>query len=102
MARKPSRRRPSKARPAPPPPAGGDRERIVHAFMQLLAEKRLERIDLSEVAKRASVSLARLREQFDSPFPFSQRIGSRSTARCSTAAMPIWRRSRRATGCSTC
>jgi AcrR family transcriptional regulator len=67
MARKPSRRRPSKARPALPPPAGGDRERIVHAFMQLLAEKRLERIDLSEVAKRAGVSLARMREQFNTP-----------------------------------
>ena len=65
MARKPSRRQPSKAKPALPPPPGGDRERIVRAFMQLLAEKRLERIDLSEVAKRASVSLARLREQFD-------------------------------------
>jgi len=66
MARKPSRRRPSK-RPALPPPAGGDRERIIQVFMQLLAEKRLERIDLSEVAKRAGVSLARLREQFGSP-----------------------------------
>ena len=65
MARKPPRRRPSKARPALPPPVGGDRERIVRAFMQLLAEKPLERIDLSEVAKRASVSLARLREEFD-------------------------------------
>ena len=65
MARKPSRRPPSKARPSLPPPTGGDRERIVRAFMQLLAEKPLERIDLSEVAKRASVSLARLREEFD-------------------------------------
>jgi AcrR family transcriptional regulator len=67
MARKPSRPRPSKPRPALPPPAGGDRERIIQAFMQLLAEKRLERIDLSEVAKRANVSLARLREQFSGP-----------------------------------
>src|SRR5918992_4702210 len=65
MARKPSRPQPTKARPSLPPPTGGDRERIVRAFMQLLAEKPLERIDLSEVAKRASVSLARLREEFD-------------------------------------
>jgi len=66
MARKSSRRKPAKARPALPPPAGGERQRIVRAFMQLLAEKPIERIDLNEVAKRASVSLARLREEFDS------------------------------------
>ena len=65
MARKPPRRQPSKARPTLPPPAGGDRERIIRAFMQLLAEKPVERLDLGEVATRASVSLARLREEFD-------------------------------------
>jgi AcrR family transcriptional regulator len=66
MARKPSRRKPSTARPALPPPTGGERQRIIRAFMQLLAEKPIERIDLNEIAKRASVSLARLREEFDS------------------------------------
>jgi AcrR family transcriptional regulator len=68
MARKPSRPRPrpSKARPALPPPTGGERQRIVRAFMQLLAEKPIERIDVREVAERASVSLSRLREEFDS------------------------------------
>lgn len=68
MARKSSRRKPSKPRSAlpPPPPAGDDRQRIIGAFMQLLAEKPIERIDLNEVAKRANVSLARLREEFDS------------------------------------
>jgi len=66
MARKPSRRKPAKARPALPPPTGGERERIIRAFMQLLAEKPIERIDLNEVAKRATVSLSRLREEFDS------------------------------------
>jgi AcrR family transcriptional regulator len=65
MARKPSRRRTAKAKPALPPPAGSDRQRIVRAFMQLVAEKPIERIDLSEVAKRANVSLARLREEFN-------------------------------------
>ena len=66
MARKTSPRKPSKARPALPPPTGGERQRIIRAFMQLLAEKPIERIDLNEIAKRASVSLARLREEFDS------------------------------------
>ena len=33
--------------------------------MQLLAEKPIERIDLKEIAGRANVSLARLREEFD-------------------------------------
>jgi AcrR family transcriptional regulator len=40
------------------------RERIIAAFMELLAEKSLERIGLAEIAKRADVSLADLRDQF--------------------------------------
>jgi AcrR family transcriptional regulator len=66
MARKPSRSKTAKAKRAAPEITGSDRQRIVTAFMQLLAEKPIERIDLSEIAKRASVSLARLREEFDS------------------------------------
>lgn len=67
MARKPSRSKPPpKPRRALPPPTGGDRERMIRAFMQLLAEKPIERIDLSDIAERASVSLARLREEFES------------------------------------
>ena len=66
MARKSSRRKPAKARSSLPPPTGSDRQRIVRAFMQLLAEKPIERIDLNDIAKRAGVSLARLREEFDS------------------------------------
>jgi AcrR family transcriptional regulator len=66
MARKSSRSRRAKAKPALPPPTGGERERIIRAFMQLLSEKPIERIDVAEIAKRASVSLARLREEFDS------------------------------------
>jgi AcrR family transcriptional regulator len=64
MARK--RKRKQATRPTPSGD-GSSRERIVAAFMALLAEKPIERIDLSEVAKRARVSLAELREQFDSP-----------------------------------
>ncbi|MEX0841173.1 MAG: TetR/AcrR family transcriptional regulator [Xanthobacteraceae bacterium] len=68
MARKPSRSNAKRARTrAASTISGGDRERIVQAFMQLLAEKPIERIDLAEIAKRARVSLARLREEFDSP-----------------------------------
>lgn len=63
MARKP--RRKAAARPA----AGGDksaRERIVGALMALLAEKRIEEIGFAEIAKRAGVSLAELRDAFGS------------------------------------
>src|SRR5256885_8720213 len=42
------------------------RERIITAFMSLLAEKPIERIDLAEIAKRAEVSLADLRGEFNS------------------------------------
>lgn len=66
MARKPPRPKAAKAKRAAPKITGSDRQRIVAAFMQLLAEKPIERIDLSEIAERASVSLARLREEFDS------------------------------------
>jgi AcrR family transcriptional regulator len=40
------------------------RERIIAAFMALLAEKPIERIDIVEVAKRAEVSLVDLRTEF--------------------------------------
>jgi AcrR family transcriptional regulator len=63
MARK--SRRKAAARPA----AGGDkpaRERIVDAFMALLAEKRIEEIGFAEIAQRAGVSLAELRDAFGS------------------------------------
>ncbi|HEY6995814.1 MAG TPA: TetR/AcrR family transcriptional regulator [Xanthobacteraceae bacterium] len=63
MARKPPRK--SAARPA----SGGDksaRERIVDAFMALLAEKRIEQIGFAEIATRAGVSLSELRDVFGS------------------------------------
>jgi AcrR family transcriptional regulator len=47
-----------------PPPS--PRERIIAAFMALLAEKSIERIDLAEIAKRAEVPLADLRGEFNS------------------------------------
>src|SRR5919197_41670 len=63
MARKPPPR--SAARP----PAGDDRparERIVDAFMALLAEKPIEEIGFAEIARRAGVSLSELRGAFGS------------------------------------
>jgi AcrR family transcriptional regulator len=42
------------------------RDRIIVAFMAMLAEKPIERIDLAEIAKRAEVSLVDLRTEFGS------------------------------------
>jgi AcrR family transcriptional regulator len=71
MARKPPRRKPAKAaRSTPAKPAarsGTPRERIIAAFMQLLAEKPFEEIGLADIAERAGVTLAQLRGEFDSP-----------------------------------
>jgi AcrR family transcriptional regulator len=53
---------------AEPPPSGSDRERIIAAFMALLAEKPFEEIGRAEIARGAGVSLAQLRDQFSSPF----------------------------------
>jgi len=61
--RSPSRAK-SAARPAPP---GAPRERIMQAFMTLLAEQPIERIGLAEIAERSGVSLADLRGEFGSP-----------------------------------
>jgi AcrR family transcriptional regulator len=63
MARKPTRTS------ADSPESGGDkseRERIIDAFMTLLAERPFERIGFAEIAKAAEVSLSELRSQFGS------------------------------------
>jgi AcrR family transcriptional regulator len=67
MARKPARSkaRRSTSRPAPPV-AGTPREKIIAAFMALLAEKSIETIGMAEIAERADVSLADLRGEFSS------------------------------------
>jgi AcrR family transcriptional regulator len=44
------------------------REKILGAFLTLLAEKRFERIELSQVAQLANVTLADLRGEFGSTF----------------------------------
>jgi len=70
MARKPTRRpaaksarAPSASRPAAP---AGERGKIIAAFLALLAEKPIEQIGLSEIAREAGVSLAHLRDEFSS------------------------------------
>jgi AcrR family transcriptional regulator len=67
MARKPQRSRTvAKSTPAAPPPGGTDREKIIAAFMALLAEKRFEEIGFGEISARAGLSLATCRGEFGS------------------------------------
>jgi AcrR family transcriptional regulator len=67
MARKPKRSSPATPRRAPAAaPSGTDRERIIAAFMALLAEKRFEQIGFGDIAARAGLSLAACRAEFAS------------------------------------
>jgi AcrR family transcriptional regulator len=71
MARRPARNpssrppRPAAAGAGAPPPTT-DREKIIAAFLTLLADTPFERIALAEVAAAAGVSLAQLRDEFPS------------------------------------
>src|SRR5262245_8298172 len=74
MARK-SKRPASRARtpetdaepavPQRPKRNGSDRERVIDAFMALLAERSFEQIGLGDIAEQAGFSLAQLRDLFD-------------------------------------
>ena len=66
MARKPQRSRPAPRRAPTPPPSGTDREKIIAAFMALLAERRFEEIGFGDIAARAGASLAACRGEFGS------------------------------------
>jgi AcrR family transcriptional regulator len=68
MARKPARksRAASTNSPAAPAAGGSDRDKIVAAFMALLAEKPIEQIGFAEIARGADVSLTQLRGEFSS------------------------------------
>src|SRR5215469_5925781 len=74
MARKPARRstrssaRKSQARSSGHPTGAptGDRDKIVAAFLNLLAEKPIEQIGFVEIAEASGVSLAQLRGEFPS------------------------------------
>jgi AcrR family transcriptional regulator len=49
-----------------PAPPAGDREKIIAAFLTLLADKPIERIGFAEIAEASGVSLAQLRGEFPS------------------------------------
>jgi AcrR family transcriptional regulator len=68
MARKTARPRARRSAVPSGPTAPRDRrQRIVDAFMALLAEQRIEKIGLAEIAERSGVTLAELRQEFSSP-----------------------------------
>ena len=71
MARKPQRSAKATPRraPASPPPSGTDREKIIAAFMVLLAEKRFEQIGFGDIAARAGLTLAACRAEFGATLP---------------------------------
>ena len=60
MARKTARRK----EPTQPSAPKSPRQRIIDAFMTLLAEQPIEKIGLAEVASSAGVTLAELREKW--------------------------------------
>jgi AcrR family transcriptional regulator len=67
MARKAARPKGRRSTsPASPPQANTPREKIIEAFMALLAEQPFEKIGLAGIAERADVSLADLRGEFAS------------------------------------
>src|ERR1700758_3865447 len=72
MARKPARKSaPKRTRPAAASSGSGtpasDRDKIIAAFLELLADKRLEQIGFAEIAESSGVTLAQLRGEFASP-----------------------------------
>lgn len=69
-AARPTRRVRPTSKSTPPQeshPAGTEREKIIAAFLTLLAETPIERIGLSEIAGSAGVTLVQLRGEFGSP-----------------------------------
>lgn len=61
MARKPGREKSHT-----PPPAKSNREKIIEAFLALLAEKPIEKIGFGDIAGRAGVALSECRAAFGS------------------------------------
>src|SRR5262249_60413554 len=59
-------RRPVRERNEPTDPAKSNREKIIDALMDLLAEERFEEIGFGAVARRAELSLADCRAEFSS------------------------------------
>jgi AcrR family transcriptional regulator len=69
MARRPARKsaRKNERAGSTVPPEASEREKIIAAFLGLLAQKRFEQIGLAEIAEEAGVSLAEFRGEFSSP-----------------------------------
>ena len=67
MARRPARKSPARSprRPTAALPTT-EREKIIAAFLDLLAAKRIEQVGFADVAEAADVSLAQLRSEFPS------------------------------------
>jgi AcrR family transcriptional regulator len=59
-------KRPAGEKPQLPAPTKTNREKIVEAFMAILAEKRFEEIGFREIAARCGLSLAECRSEFSS------------------------------------
>ena len=97
-ARSTSRTKSAATRPAP---TGSPRERIVEAFMALLAEQPIERIGLAEIAERAGVTSPSCAANSARHWVL-QPPTSEVLTRCWPRSIPTWRRNRRASGCSTC
>jgi AcrR family transcriptional regulator len=68
MVRRPARRPPPPPEGGSPPPPLSDRDKIIDAFFTLLAERAIENIEYAEIAARAGVPLATLRNEFGSKF----------------------------------
>jgi AcrR family transcriptional regulator len=68
MVRKPARKTARSSATGKPavPAAGSERDKIIAAFLALLAEKPIEQIGFSEIAKDAGVSLGQMRGEFSS------------------------------------
>ena len=59
-------KRPAGEKPQLPAPSKSNREKIIEAFMAILAEKRFEEIGFREIAARCGLSLAECRSEFSS------------------------------------
>jgi AcrR family transcriptional regulator len=66
MARRPPRKSARSAAAQKPSTPAGSRDKIVAAFLELLAERHFEEIGFADIAARAGVSLALLRDEFAS------------------------------------
>ncbi len=66
MARRPPRKSDRPAAAQEPSTPAGTRDKIVSAFLELLAEQHFDDIGFADIAARAGVSLAQLRDEFAS------------------------------------